>query len=69
MSDFNPDDYVDGNRKYYHSKCRNCGWEGSSKFLGVYHYHDDGDVYCKHCNSMDIDDSVEMPQLEQENHD
>lgn len=59
---YNPADYHDGKSKYYHCRCKKCGWEGSSKFLGVTHYHDDADIYCSYCNSPDIDTEAELPK-------
>lgn len=62
---YDPADYDDGKNKYFHCACRGCGWEGSSKYLGVFRYHDDGDVYCTYCNSMDIDTEANIPPEQQ----
>ena len=42
--------------EYYGTKCSECGWEGSSKFVRVHHYHDDCDTACPVCNSNDLID-------------
>lgn len=42
--------------EYYGTKCKECGWEGSSKFVRVHHYHDDCDTACPVCNSNNLED-------------
>ncbi len=37
------------------AKCENCGWTGSSEFLGVTYNFDDADCYCRCCRSSNVD--------------
>lgn len=43
---------------YYHCECSNCGWSGSSRYLGgggaIADTGDHGDVYCPVCLSIDV---------------
>ena len=40
---------------WYPSKCEDCGWTGSSEFLGVIYNLDDADCYCRCCLSSNVD--------------
>ena len=46
---------VDPN-EYYPTKCMDCGWSGSSKFVRVHHYDDDCDTACPCCHSFNLED-------------